>query len=54
MKWDMIKWEIIKTFSAENQRCFSFKDVRTEYPDRDHSYLSKVLAAMVRVGMIMK
>ena len=49
-----MKWEIIKNFSAENKRCFSYKDVITEYPDKDHSYLSIVLAAMVRLGMIMK
>ena len=49
-----MKWEIIKKFSAENKRCFSYKDVITEYPDKDHSYLSKVLAAMVRLGMLMK
>jgi hypothetical protein len=49
-----MKWEIIKKFSAENKRCFSYKDVISEYPDKDHSYLSKVLAAMVRLGMLMK
>ena len=49
-----MKWEIIKKFSAENKRCFSYQDVITEYPDKDHSYLSKVLAAMVRSGMLMK
>jgi predicted transcriptional regulator of viral defense system len=54
MNWDMIKWEIIKKFSAENKSCFNFKDVITEYPDKDHSYLSKVLAAMVSCGMLMK
>jgi len=49
-----MKWEIIRKFSAENKRCFSYKDVITEYPDKDHSYLSKVLAAMIRLGMLMK
>ena len=49
-----MRWEIIKKFSAENKRCFSYQDVITEYPDKDHSYLSKVLAAMVRLGMLMK
>ena len=49
-----MKWEIIKKFSVENKSCFSYKDVITEYPDKDHSYLSKVLAAMVRLGMLMK
>ena len=49
-----MKWEIIKKFSSENKRCFSYKDVITEYPDKDRSHLSKVLAAMVRLGMLMK
>ena len=49
-----MKWEIIKKFSVENKSCFRYKDVITEYPDKDHSYLSKVLAAMVRSGMLMK
>jgi len=49
-----MKWEIIKKFSAENKSCFSYKDVIAEYPDRDHSYLSKVLAEMVRSGMLLK
>jgi len=49
-----MKWEIIKKFSAGKKSCFSYKDVIREYPDKDHSYLSKVLASMVRLGMIMK
>jgi predicted transcriptional regulator of viral defense system len=49
-----MKWEIMKRFSAENRSCFSYKDVIREYPDKDHSYLSKVLVAMVRRGMLMK
>ena len=49
-----MKWEIIKKFAAENKSCFSYKDVIAGYPDKDHSYLSKVLATMVRLGMLMK
>ena len=49
-----MKWEIIKNFSTGNRSCFSYKDVITEYPDKDHSYLSKTLAAMIRLGMLMK
>jgi predicted transcriptional regulator of viral defense system len=49
-----MKWEIIKKLFAENRSCFGYQDVKTEYPDMDHSYLSKVLAAMVRSGMIMR
>lgn len=49
-----MKWELIKKFSAENKRYFSYKDVIAEYPDKDRSFLSKVLAEMVRAGMLMK
>jgi predicted transcriptional regulator of viral defense system len=49
-----LKWEIIQNFSAESTRCFRYQDVITEYPDKDHSHLSKVLAALVRSGMLMK
>lgn len=49
-----MKWEIIKKLSAENRSCFGYKDVITEYPDKDHSYLSKVLTTMVRLGMLME
>ena len=49
-----MKWELIKKFSAENKRCFSYKDVIAEYPDKDRNFLSKVLAEMVRAGMLMK
>jgi hypothetical protein len=49
-----MKWEIMKRFSTENKHCFSYRDVLEEYPDKDGSYLSKVLAAMVSTGMLMK
>ena len=49
-----MNWKIIKKFSAENKNCFSYGDVLVEYPDKDRSYLSKVLAAMVNTGMLMK
>jgi predicted transcriptional regulator of viral defense system len=49
-----MRWEILKKFSAENKRFFSYKDVIGEYPDKDRSYLSKVLAIMVEWGMLMK
>ena len=49
-----MKWKIIKKFSAENKNCFSYGDVLVEYPDKDRSYLSKVLAAMVNTGILMK
>lgn len=49
-----MKWTIIKTFSAKNKSCFRFKDVISEFPDKDRSYLSKVLASMVSKGMLLK
>lgn len=49
-----MKWEIFKKFSAENKSFFSYSEVCAEYPDKDRSYLSKVLAAMVRAGMLLK
>jgi predicted transcriptional regulator of viral defense system len=49
-----MKWEIMKRFSTENKHCFSYRDVLEEYPDKDGSYLSKFLTAMVNTGMLMK
>jgi len=49
-----MKWEIIKKFSASNRICFGYKEVLAEYPDKDPGYLSKALADMVRMGMLMK
>jgi len=49
-----MKWEIIKRFSLKNKNCFSYKDLIAEYPDKDRSYLSKTLAGMVRMGMLLK
>ena len=49
-----MKWDIIKRFSSESKSCFSYKDVIEEYPDTDRGYLSKVLSAMVRTGMLIK
>ncbi len=49
-----MKWEIIKNFSAKNKNCFRYKDVIAEFPDKNRSYLSKVLTSMVSKGMLMK
>ena len=49
-----MKWEIIKKFSGKNKSFFSYNDVIAEYPEKDRSYLSKVLAAMVNAGMLLK
>lgn len=49
-----MRWAIIKTLSAKNKNCFRYKDVIAEFPDKDPSHLSKVLASMVSLGMLMK
>ena len=49
-----MKWEIIKKFSSKNRCCFRYKEVVGEFQEMDRSYLSKVLSAMVSMGMLMK
>lgn len=49
-----MRWAIIKTLSAKNNSCFRYKEVIAEFPDKDPSHLSKVLASMVSMGMLMK
>ena len=49
-----MKWEIIKKFSTRNKNCFRYKDVIAEFPDKDPSHLSKILASMVSMGMLMR
>ena len=49
-----MKWSIIKQFSISNRNCFRYKEVVSAYPEKDPSHLSKVLAEMVRKGMLMK
>jgi len=44
----------MKRFSTENKHCSSYRDVLEEYPDKDGSYLSKVLAGIVNTGMLRK
>ena len=47
-------WELIKKFSGNDQDCFTFQDVVEEYPAKAKVYLSKVLAAMMEKGMLIK
>lgn len=49
-----MKYTIIKALFAKNRNCFRYKDVLEEFPHKDHSYLSKILASMVDRGMLMK
>jgi predicted transcriptional regulator of viral defense system len=47
-------WDIIKKFSGNDQDCFTFQDVLTEYPGSDKFFLSKVLSSMIEKGMLIK
>lgn len=47
-------WDIIKKFSGNDQDCFTFQDVVSEYSNTDRTYLSKVLSIMVQKGMLIK
>jgi predicted transcriptional regulator of viral defense system len=49
-----MKWAIIKRFSVKNKNCFRYQDVLREFPEKDPSYLSKVINAMVSKGMLLK
>ena len=49
-----MKWEIIKAFSVKDRNCFRFREVLAEFPDKDSSYLSKVLRTMVSKGILLK
>jgi predicted transcriptional regulator of viral defense system len=49
-----MRWAIIKKLSTKNKNCFRYKDLVAEFPDKDPSHLSKVLASMVSMGMLMK
>jgi predicted transcriptional regulator of viral defense system len=51
---NIISWDIIKRFSGNDQDCFTYQDVVSEYPDTDKIYLSKVLSGMVGKGMLIK
>ncbi len=49
-----LSWDIIKTFSGDDQECFSYQDVVKKYFRIDKIYLSKVLSGMVDKGMLIK
>ncbi len=51
---NQLNWDIIKQFSSKNKLGFSFQDVVKEFPEKNIAYLSRVLNAMVRKGMLYK
>ena len=51
---NIFSWDIIKRFSGNDQDCFTYQDVMSEYPDTNRIYLSKVLSGMVEKGMLIK
>ena len=49
-----LNWEILKSFSNDEQECFTYSDVINKFPEIDSLYVSKVLSSMVRKGMLIK
>ncbi len=49
-----LSWDIIKRFSANDQDCFTYKDVQDKYPDMDKIYIAKVLSRMIKKGLLIK
>ncbi len=47
-------WTILKRFAGNGTTCFSYQDAKTEFPDRNASYLSQVLSRMVDEGMLVR
>ena len=47
-------WSILKQFASRNSLCFTFQDVVKEFPEKNRVYLSRILADMVRKGMLCK
>ena len=49
-----MNWKILKHFSTKNQFGFTFADVTTEFPEKNPAYLARILADMVKEGMLYK
>ncbi len=47
-----MKWTIIKHFSGRNVSGFSFQDVAEEFPEKNPMHLARILARMVKAGML--
>jgi len=49
-----MKWQIIKQFSIRNRFGFTFQDVVKEFPEKNPVHLARILAGMVKEGMLYK
>lgn len=49
-----LNWNILKSFSGDEQECFTYSDVIEKFPGTDNYYISRVLSAMVEKGMLIK
>jgi predicted transcriptional regulator of viral defense system len=49
-----LSWSILKQFASKNSFGFTFQDVVKEFPENNRVYLSRILADMVKKGMLCK
>lgn len=51
---NQLAWRILKHFSMQNTLGFKRKHVKTAFPDKDPSHLSRILKEMVDMGLLLK
>jgi len=51
---NQLNWSILKQFASRNSFGFTFQDVVKEFPEKNRVYLSRILADMVKKGMLCK
>ena len=49
-----LSWKIIKHFSSRNTYGFTFQDVTRAFPEKNRVHLTRILAEMVKKGMLCK
>lgn len=49
-----MNWSIITHFARVNRYGFTFQDVAKEFPEKNRVYLARILADMVKIGMLCK
>lgn len=49
-----MKWTIFRRFSSKNVFGFTLQNVKREFPEKNHSYLSRTLSEMVDKDMLLK
>ena len=50
----MSSWHIIKHFSSRNMYGFTFQDAVSAFPEKNPVHLARMLAEMVKKGMLCK